>query len=58
MKKQKLFRSKNSKPYWGVLAFDTAYKPVLTSSNFMKLLQVQYQTVSVPGKDKPLRLRS
>ncbi len=51
-KKQRLLRSKDSKPYWGVLARDTTYKPFLTPNNFIKLLQGHYQNTSVPGKDK------
>lgn len=52
MKKQKLFHSKHSKPYWGVLASETAHKPFLKPNNFMKLLQGQYQNANVPGIDK------
>ena len=52
MKKQRVFHSKHSKPYWGVLAHETAYKPLPTPDNFMKLLQGQYQNANVPGKDK------
>ncbi|HLO29678.1 MAG TPA: hypothetical protein VK249_11115 [Anaerolineales bacterium] len=51
-KKQRQFRSKNSKPYWGVLAGEPVYKPLLTPNKFMKLLQGQHQNASVPGKDK------
>ena len=52
MKKQRLFRSKHSKPYWGVLAYETVHKPFPTPNTFMKLLQNQYQNAKVPGKDK------
>ena len=52
MKKQRVFHSKHSKPYWGVLARDTAFKPFLTPNIFMKLLQSQYPNTNMPGKDK------
>jgi hypothetical protein len=60
-KNPRMFRSKGRKPYWGVLAPDTAYKKVQKLDTLMSLLQEQYQFAEVvtvpapervPGKDK------
>jgi len=53
MKKQRLFHSKNSKPYWSVLVHDAGYKPLLKPNNFMSLLQAQYKNTKTPEKGKP-----
>ena len=56
IKKQRLFHSKNSKPYWSVLANDDAgYKPLLKPNNFMSLLQVQYKDDKASEKGKQPR---
>ena len=53
MKKQRLFHSKNSKPYWSVLTYNAEYKPHLKPNNFMSLLQAQYKNAGgVPVKNK------
>ena len=52
MKKQWLFHSKNSTPYWSVLAYDAKYKSTLKLNNFMSLLQVQYKNSRVTEKGK------
>lgn len=44
MKKQRLFHSKNSTPYWSVLTHDTEHKTALKPNNFMSVLQAQYKT--------------
>jgi hypothetical protein len=63
MKKQRMLRSsKSRKPYWGVLAQDTAYKKFREPDNFAGLHQVQVQIAEdnpvsardrAPGKDHP-----
>jgi hypothetical protein len=48
MKQQRPINNKNSRPYWGVLA----YSPILKPGNFMSLLQAQYQNARIPNKKK------
>jgi hypothetical protein len=51
MKKQRLFHSKNSTPYWSVLAYDAEYKSALKPNNFMSLLQAQYKNAGRQKKE-------
>ena len=64
-KNLRMFRSKGRKPYWGVLAHDTAYKKFQELDNFMSLLQEQVAIAElvpvaardrVPEKYKPTNL--
>ncbi|MEO8354491.1 MAG: hypothetical protein ABI621_01115 [Chloroflexota bacterium] len=52
MKKQRLFPSKNSTPYWSILAYHAGYKFLLKPNNFMDLLQVQYKNDKASEKGK------
>lgn len=55
MKNQRLFPSKNSRPYWSILAYNAEYKFPLKPNNFMDLLQVQYKDDKASEKGKQPR---
>jgi hypothetical protein len=51
--KETEFRSKDHKQYWGILTQKSLHKPFHKPDNFISLLQEQYQTERLPGKDQP-----